>query len=220
MINMEQAETAEQQVPIDAKKLTFVLDNCDCVFPREAERPNDQSPFVPPDSERLYDISLLYLGNRRVAEDPALLRLLGCTHVVNAAALQVASALATEEGGPRYLQLDLDDRVETVDAVATRAIFSAAADFIDEAMCKASAVVYVHCAGGVSRSASIVLAWLVLKRGMKLCDAWRMVQAQRPVIGPNASFMNVLLDLENETTGKETMQRPLHAQQRGYTCIE
>lgn len=207
---------------VDLEQLSKTLDNCDCVYPPSAERAHGtQTPFVAEGGERNYDTPLLYLGNRRVAEDAASLRLLGCTHVVNAAPSQVASVLAAaEECGPAYLHVDLDDRVEAVDAAATRAAFDEAAAFIDAAMRGADgSVVLVHCAGGVSRSASIVLFFLIAKRGMSLAGAWRVVREAREVIGPNAAFFNVLLDAERELTGKGTMQRPLNDQQRCFSCL-
>ena len=143
------------------------------------------------------------------------LRLLGCTHVVNAAPAQVKTAEGLE-----YLDIDLDDRVETVDMDFTRHAFHEAATFIENAMAVPGNVVYVHCAGGVSRSASIVLAWMVIKRAMRLCEAWRLLHSARSVIGPNAQFMNALLDQEVELLGKETMKRPLSEHQRSYTCLE
>uniref|UniRef100_A0A7S2AVQ9 protein-tyrosine-phosphatase n=1 Tax=Florenciella parvula TaxID=236787 RepID=A0A7S2AVQ9_9STRA len=224
------ALAAERHAPagtvpaVDLEKLSMALENCDCVYPPSAERNHDtRSPFVAEGAERNYDTPLLYLGNRRVAEDAASLRLLGCTHVVNAAPSQVASVLtAVEEGGPAYLHVDLDDRVEAVDATATRAAFDEAATFIDAAMSggAAGSVVLVHCAGGVSRSASIVLFFLIAKKGMSLAGAWRMVREAREVIGPNTAFFNVLLDAEMELTGKETMQRPLNDQQRCFSCLD
>ena len=84
----------------------------------------------------------------------------------------------------------------------------------------AGSVVLVHCAGGVSRSASIVLFFLIAKKGMSLAGAWRMGREAREVIGPNAAFFNILLDAERELTGKETMQRPLNDQQRCFSCLE
>mmetsp|Transcript_17128 Transcript_17128/g.31060 ORF Transcript_17128/g.31060 Transcript_17128/m.31060 type:complete len:314 (+) Transcript_17128:621-1562(+) len=217
------AAAGDAHVPaVDLEKLGFVLDNCDCVFPPVADRPPAQTPFVAEGGERNYDVALVYLGNRKVAEDAASLRLLGCTHVVNAAPSQVASALAANEeaGGPEYLHLDLDDRVEAFDAAGTRAAFEKSAAFLEKAMESTSSVVYVHCAGGVSRSASVVLYWLITRRGLRLCAAWRTVKEAREVIGPNAAFMGLLLDAERELYGTETMARPMNDQQRCYTCLE
>ena len=98
------------------------------------------------------------------------------------------------------------------------ACFERGAAFINEALAQPGAanVVYVHCAGGVSRSASVVLAYLVTRGGLSLRDAWKQVKAQREVIGPNAGFFGVLLDLEREALGRETMARPINMQQRYF----
>jgi protein-tyrosine phosphatase len=104
----------------------------------------------------------------------------------------------------------------------SRECFEKACAFIDEAVSSHSpefpVVVYVHCAGGVSRSASIVL-WYLVKNGTPLVQAWQQLKDLREVIGPNAGFFNLLLDFEKELFGCETMHRPLTMHQRCYTAV-
>lgn len=79
--------------------------------------------------------------------------------------------------------------------------------------------VFVHCAGGVSRSATIVLSILLratASRGISLRDTWVWVKWRRPEAGPNATFMNALIDLEEELTSSTSMKRPLNMHQRNY----
>eukprot|EP01062_Namystynia_karyoxenos_P009647 TRINITY_DN13405_c1_g1_i1.p1 TRINITY_DN13405_c1_g1~~TRINITY_DN13405_c1_g1_i1.p1 ORF type:complete len:434 (+),score=91.52 TRINITY_DN13405_c1_g1_i1:102-1403(+) len=57
---------------------------------------------------------------------------------------------------------------------------------------ESSAAVLVHCEMGRSRSASVVLAWLMLHRGKSLSDAWATVQRIRPIVSPNAAFCRQL----------------------------
>jgi len=41
--------------------------------------------------------------------------------------------------------------------------------------------VFVHCAAGLNRSATIVIAWLMHSRGLPLSEAWRIVREKRKV---------------------------------------
>jgi protein-tyrosine phosphatase len=52
--------------------------------------------------------------------------------------------------------------------------------------------VFVHCAAGMSRSATIVIAYLMWKQKMLLCDAIDFVKKKRPIISPNLNFMRQL----------------------------
>jgi hypothetical protein len=58
--------------------------------------------------------------------------------------------------------------------------------------------VLVHCAAGVSRSATVVIAYLVQHAGMSLRDAALAVKSQRPIAYPNAGFWRTLLAFERE----------------------
>lgn len=48
--------------------------------------------------------------------------------------------------------------------------------------------IFVHCAAGVSRSASIVIGYLIYSKNMKYVDAKELVKKQRSIIMPNMSF--------------------------------
>lgn len=56
--------------------------------------------------------------------------------------------------------------------------------------------VLVHCNAGQSRSASIVLAWLMARAGLTLREGLLLLRASRPSVGPNRGFLRELLDLE------------------------
>lgn len=57
--------------------------------------------------------------------------------------------------------------------------------------------VLVHCYAGVSRSASVVIAYLMMARGMSLDQAYAHVKARRPIIHPNPGFMQQLASLKS-----------------------
>jgi len=56
--------------------------------------------------------------------------------------------------------------------------------------------VLVHCRAGVSRSATICIAYLMVHRGLSLDEAFDFVQARRQIIAPNMNFMQQLWELE------------------------
>jgi len=72
-----------------------------------------------------------------------------------------------------------------------------AADFIHAALGTQGGVL-VHCMAGVSRSVSMVLCFLMLKRDMRLADALRHVKQRRPIACPNDGFARQLAALESE----------------------
>ena len=66
--------------------------------------------------------------------------------------------------------------------------------------------VLVHCAAGISRSSTIVLAYLVARRGYTLREAFEHVHARRPVVWPNDGFMEALIQLERRSIALEQEQ--------------
>lgn len=71
-----------------------------------------------------------------------------------------------------------------------------AADFIDKAL-KEGGRVLVHCVCGISRSATLVVAFLMLKRGMNVQSAVSTIKKKRNIY-PNQGFMSQLCDLDYE----------------------
>lgn len=59
-----------------------------------------------------------------------------------------------------------------------------------------SGKVFVHCLLGVSRSATCVLAYLMIKKNMLAVDALRLVRRHRDV-RPNNGFLGQLAQLDN-----------------------
>jgi len=63
---------------------------------------------------------------------------------------------------------------------------------------KCGGVVFVHCYGGVSRSATLVIAFLMSQFNMSMFDAMAFVKSKRSVIYPNPGFQRQLLDYEKK----------------------
>ncbi len=64
-------------------------------------------------------------------------------------------------------------------------------NFIDK-----SKICYVHCQAGVSRSASIVIAYVMYKLKLNFDDAFDYVRQKRNLISPNIGFILQLEDLD------------------------
>ncbi|XP_016934291.1 dual specificity protein phosphatase 19 [Drosophila suzukii] len=73
----------------------------------------------------------------------------------------------------------------------THYVLPVSLDFIDEAR-RSQGCVLVHCNAGVSRSASVVIGYLMQRRDMSYEDAYNLVKSWRPSIQPNAGFMQQL----------------------------
>lgn len=62
----------------------------------------------------------------------------------------------------------------------------------------ASGRVLVHCQAGISRSATICLAYLMKRKRVRLDEAFEFVRRRRSIISPNFSFMGQLLQFESQ----------------------
>jgi len=56
--------------------------------------------------------------------------------------------------------------------------------------------VLVHCMAGISRSSTIVIAYLIVRRGWSFEKAYEHVRTARPTIRPNDGFMQQLKELK------------------------
>lgn len=120
----------------------------------------------------------LYLGNLQAATDFRALKEAGITHI-----LQVANGIK-----PFYAKDFVYKVISVTDTQNTNLIrhIPASIAFIQEAISKGA--VLVHCYAGVSRSATVVLAYLMQNRGMSFQEAFAFASKKRPVIFPNMGF--------------------------------
>ena len=74
--------------------------------------------------------------------------------------------------------------------------------FIDKALNTGTGSVYVHCSRGLSRSPTIIMAYLMRNYGLSLKDSYELVKKVRQNIGPQCNFIRQLLLLEKEIQTK------------------
>ena len=82
-----------------------------------------------------------------------------------------------------YLVFDIDDSLyQNIEEY-----FDKAYDFIEKIE-----KVYVHCAAGISRSSSFVIAYLMRKNNWSFEKSYEYVQSKRDIICPNSNFVKQL----------------------------
>jgi protein-tyrosine phosphatase len=130
----------------------------------------------------------LWLGGTEEAFDASgrFLRACRITHVLNCA----------EELTGSYMTPIEVYRVPLVDdeTPAAEAQILTAAGKLEEWM-RAGHTILVHCAAGISRSPTVVMAWLILYRAHTFDDAWTRVARARNIIRPNPYFQGILRGL-------------------------
>jgi len=128
----------------------------------------------------------LWLGNACSAKNKWKLKELGVTHV-----LTIAEHIPPQH--PRdfeYKIISVDDH-ESVDLLKH---LPDCKTFIDKG--RQQGGVLVHCAAGVSRSASMCIMYIMLEKGMPNMEAFEFVRDKRPIICPNSGFRDQIHKLE------------------------
>jgi len=80
--------------------------------------------------------------------------------------------------------------------------FDSAAQFIDDEI-RSGGRVLVHCAAGISRSCTLLLAYLMKYRQFDLRKSFNLVKASRRVVRPNNGFFQKLIDYERSIFGED-----------------
>lgn len=100
------------------------------------------------------------------------------------AVLNVSRDLMRSPYAVEYLQLPVNDNPNENISV----YFNKAISFIESAL-KRNMRVLVHCFAGISRSATVVIAYLMKKCNMTFNEAYKFVKARRNIINPNMGFV-------------------------------
>lgn len=127
------------------------------------------------------------------------LRQLNITHIISAVFLPLKSSLIPSD--VKHLFLKCDDTI----AFDISQHFSLVCQFIEEAR-EMNGRVLVHCACGVSRSATLVAAYLIKHQSMSVEEALVHLRTRRPIIQPNSGFLRQLIRF-NEQIDREKSKK-------------
>ncbi|GLT50892.1 hypothetical protein SLA2020_243470 [Shorea laevis] len=130
----------------------------------------------------------IYLGGDAVARDRDILKKNGITHVLNCVGF-----LCSE-----YFKDDFVYRTLWLQDNPSEDITSILYDVFDyfEDVREQHGRVFVHCCQGVSRSTSLVIAYLMWREGQSFDDAFQYVKAARGIADPNMGFACQLLQCQ------------------------
>ncbi|XP_054244912.1 dual specificity protein phosphatase 1 isoform X1 [Indicator indicator] len=134
-------------------------------------------------------LPFLYLGSAYHASRKDMLDALGITALINVS----ANCPNHFEGHYQYKSIPVEDNHKA----DISSWFNEAIDFIDSVKNDGGRV-FVHCQAGISRSATICLAYLMRTNRVKLDEAFEFVKQRRSIISPNFSFMGQLLQFESQ----------------------
>ncbi|XP_042309289.1 dual specificity protein phosphatase 1 [Sceloporus undulatus] len=134
-------------------------------------------------------LPFLYLGSAYHASRKDMLDALGITALINVS----ANCPNHFEGHYQYKSIPVEDNHKA----DISCWFNEAIDFIDSVKSDGGRV-FVHCQAGISRSATICLAYLMRTNRVKLDEAFEFVKQRRSIISPNFSFMGQLLQFESQ----------------------
>ncbi|PON91471.1 Dual specificity phosphatase [Trema orientale] len=130
----------------------------------------------------------IYLGGDAVARDREILKQNGITHVLNCVGFVC----------PEYFKADFVYRTLWLQDSPSEDITSILYDVFDyfEDVREQRGRVFVHCCQGVSRSTSLVIAYLMWREGQSFDDAFQYVKAARGIADPNMGFACQLLQCQ------------------------
>ncbi|MFK7827302.1 MAG: dual specificity protein phosphatase family protein [Oligoflexales bacterium] len=142
----------------------------------------------------------LLISGHSVADNLEQLRYLGVTHILNVTSNNPPLPKILKNFNVLRLELEDEPTEDLTDS------FDLAYKFISDAIKENErAKVLVHCSAGQSRSASMLLYYLMRTRSLSLQDALTFSRSIKPNISPNYGFMKQLIQQEQIMRGETTV---------------
>jgi protein tyrosine/serine phosphatase len=135
-----------------------------------------------------YIIDNIYLGNKVAADNEELLKEHGITHVINC-----ANSINSRYKSLRFLTLSMHDVPEQ--KIFPK--FDIGYKFI-KANSKGENKIYIHCYEGTSRSASLVIYYIMREKEWDYDKSYEYVKSKRPWIRPNKGFRKQLREYSDK----------------------
>jgi protein tyrosine phosphatase len=146
-------------------------------------------PHVPLTTKTLDQIiPHLFLGNLEDASDINLLNKYDIKYIINISGF--------ENKFPKkfvYYKININDSPNE----NIFRYFRETGEFINNAVSTGKNIL-VHCHAGISRSASIIIAYLISWTNRSFDQSYSLVKSRRPIINPNPGFINQLKKLEKD----------------------
>lgn len=144
--------------------------------------------YTPAKSEINEIVPGLYLSSYGGASNIDYLKRIGITDIIN---LSDKENVAPTEFNYHRIQIADDPDADI------KQYFAITNSIIDSVL-ETGGKVLVHCTAGVSRSPTIILAYLMVKNGYYMEEAFNFVYEKRRVIHPNEGFIQQLEQYTNE----------------------
>lgn len=166
--------------------------------------PPSASPFSPsyhtrPAKNISEIIPRLYISDLAFAENPALLTSYRITHILSTLSDTIfrppPSLLPMQ---PMRMQVRIDD----LPFAELAGHLPSTTSFIMDALRNPEARILVHCAEGVSRSVSVVAAYLMAQFGWTPIEALQYIRSKRRVANPNFGFIQQLHEYSRNSLGR------------------
>ncbi|CAL1528945.1 unnamed protein product [Lymnaea stagnalis] len=143
-------------------------------------------------------LPFLYLGSQQDSLNQEVAQVNGITYILN---------VSKTCPRPPYILEGHFHRIPVNDNYCEKLLpyFSEAFQFLDKVR-EANGCVLVHCLGGVSRSATLAIAYIMRYMKMSSDEAYRYVKDKRPTISPNFNFLGQLLEYEKVIRREEQVE--------------
>ncbi|KAG8052099.1 hypothetical protein GUJ93_ZPchr0001g33079 [Zizania palustris] len=145
-------------------------------------------------------INNLFIGGALAARSMYTLQHLGITHILCLCSNEIGQSDSQFPDLFEYKNFSISDD----DDANISDLFEEASVFIDH-VDHVGGKVLVHCFEGKSRSATIVLSYLMLRKGFTLVKAWNLLKKVHRRAQPNDGFAKALLALDRKLHGKVSM---------------